>query len=150
MLFRGVLLEFCQAYTVHFLVALFNAKGLRPHLEALSIPHLDRVLSCSDLGTEPVWQLRQLVAVNDVSPASSIIVADYGFMNCRTQEQRTDLKTLYKQTFVKADADPVKLHEACNEGKIFEYLNSLLRFNKEQKQFFRPLLTNLYTMPDNS
>jgi hypothetical protein len=69
---------------------------------------------------------------------------DYGFMNCKTREQSAALKDVYRQFFQHRDGDPMKLHEAAIQGKLFQFVGSILKL----KRSFAKLMKNPYPLPD--
>ncbi|RIA81215.1 hypothetical protein C1645_790922 [Glomus cerebriforme] len=71
-------------------------------------------------------------------------VLNYGFMNCRTENERRQLKQMYKKLVKVPQFDPQDLHRACVMGKIFNYVSSILP-NEVVKA---NLLRNLYPLKD--
>lgn len=69
---------------------------------------------------------------------------DYGFSNCKTEEENVELKDVYRTFFDLRDADPIKLHEAAIEGRLFEYVGGLVKLKKK----FRRLMKNPYPLPE--
>lgn len=134
--------QFWTSYKSSSLIALFDNHGLKA--ERTRITHLEDVLAGV---IKSVWRLKQFVLSEDVDIQRSVVV-DYGFMNCRTQTEREELKEVYKQIFLEAQADPIKLHEAAIAGKIFEFSSGLLKFKNAQKKKFAKLMKNMYPLPD--
>jgi len=52
--------------------------------------------------------------------------SDYGFMNAPTVVEKTRLFSMYTQDFQRPNADPYQLHAACQKGKLFEHISSVL------------------------
>ncbi|RHZ45260.1 hypothetical protein Glove_682g42 [Diversispora epigaea] len=75
--------------------------------------------------TKSVYYLKQCVLSESVSLESSVIV-DYGFMNCRTEDEIKQLRNMYKKLFKTPRFDLQDLHKACMAGKIFNYIRSIL------------------------
>src|ERR1700733_11186799 len=46
------------------------------------------------------------------------VFVDYGFVNCRTEEERLELREMYRRIFDHYQADPVQLHEAAMSGRL--------------------------------
>ncbi|CAG8616088.1 3980_t:CDS:1 [Funneliformis mosseae] len=88
-----------------------------------------------------VYYLKQYVLSESVGLQNSVW-ADYGFMNCRTENETRQLKQMYKKLIKTPQFDPRDLHKACLAGKIFNYVRSILP-NEELKA---DLLRNLYPL----
>ncbi|KAI0920991.1 hypothetical protein AcW1_004886 [Taiwanofungus camphoratus] len=142
--------ELWMAYDKSALLDLINCKGLTSSL--LHFPHLTDVLQGSPNGFKSVWYLKQFVISEEgetLSPRLEISVAiDYGFVNCREEIQKQELKGLYKQFFLEASGDPIKLHEACIRGRLFDYVSKLVMLKKDERKMFKSLLKNPYPLPD--
>jgi hypothetical protein len=115
-----------------------DAKGLKHEHER--IPHLDDVLGGAP-GNKSVWDLKQYVITED-RPWIPSIGADYGFFNCRGEEEVLELKEVYRLLFSHHDVDPIKLHEAAIGGKLFQYVG---QFGKLKKKFNR-IMKNPYPL----
>ena len=74
------------------------------------------------------------------------VVADYGFMNCRNDSERRQLKRVYKAFFDSRDGDPLALHEAAIKGNIHGYVSKVVQGLRDPK--FQRLMKNLYPLPD--
>ncbi|PCH40898.1 hypothetical protein WOLCODRAFT_117892 [Wolfiporia cocos MD-104 SS10] len=140
--------EFCVAFEASSIIALFDHHGLKPQRE--NFHNLEDVLSGSPHVNKSVWDLKQFVMNKDMRLIPSVNV-DYGFMNCRTPDEYTELKALYKQLFElehKTSFDPVELHNAAIRGKIFEYASGVLKFKKGQKKLYTRLMRNPYPLAE--
>ena len=139
--------EFYQAYDSCSLVQLFSSKNI--NLEKFSL-HLADFLANAPLMNKSVWNLKQFVVADeqDSVPVPSIKV-DYGFINCRNEEEEVQLKEVYKNIFKEdSNADPLKMHEACLQGKIYDYVTTTLKLKeKDQGPLFRRLMKNIYPLP---
>ncbi|RHZ63871.1 hypothetical protein Glove_327g5 [Diversispora epigaea] len=91
-----------------------------------------------------VYSLKQYVLCESLRLVNPVR-ADYGFMNCRTANEITQLKNMYNKLIRHPKFDPQELHEACIKGKIFNYVKSILPSNELVKA---KLLKNLYPLPD--
>jgi len=140
--------EFWAAFDTSSLLDLFKRKGLLIRLRLLH-PNLQDVLNGSPREFKSVWFLKQFITANDgsVSLQDSAAV-DYGFKNCRTQEETNKLWDVYRQVLLEGKADPLKLHAAAISGKIFEFVSGLIKFTKSQRKELRQLLKNPYPLPD--
>ena len=75
------------------------------------------------------------------------VEADYGFItNCRNKEDAVQLKEAYKTFFEDSNGDPLKLHEACLQGKIYDYVWSTLKLDQTPSSFIRHLMKNPYPL----
>ncbi|CAB4433794.1 unnamed protein product [Rhizophagus irregularis] len=88
-----------------------------------------------------VYSLKQY-ALGDSVRLSPPIWADYGFMNCRTEDEKRQLRQMYTKLIKHPQFDPRDLHKACVSGKIFNYVRSILP-NEVLKPY---LLKNLYPL----
>ena len=141
--------EFYQAYDSCSLVQLFSSKNI--NLEKFSL-HLADFLANAPLMNKSVWNLKQFVVADeqDSVPVPSVKV-DYGFINCRNEEEEVQLKEVYKNIFKEdSNADPLKMHEACLQGKIYDYVTTTLKLKeKDQGPLFRRLMKNIYPLPQS-
>ncbi|GBC04566.1 hypothetical protein RclHR1_05740008 [Rhizophagus clarus] len=72
-----------------------------------------------------VYNLKQY-ALSDAVDLPRPVNVDYGFMNCSTEDERRQLKNIYRKLIKNPRFDPQDLHEACIAGKIFDYVRSIL------------------------
>ena len=138
--------EFYQAYDSCSLVQLFRSKNI-----SLSV-HLADFLANALHMNKSVWDLKQFVVADepDSVPVPSVRV-DYGFFNCRNEDEELQLKEVYKKFFEEdSNGDPLKLHEACLQGKIYDYVRTTLKWKgKDQRPLFRRLMKNIYPLPQS-
>jgi hypothetical protein len=88
-----------------------------------------------------VYLLKQYVLSESVG-LKPPVMADYGFMNCRTEDEKRQLKQMYKKLVKSPQFDPRNLHKACVAGKIFNYVRSII-----PNEVLKPkLLKNLYPL----
>jgi hypothetical protein len=143
--------EFYQAYDSCSLVQLFSSKNI--NLERFSL-HLADFLVNAPRMNKSVWNLKQFVIADEPDsdtgsvPVPSVRV-DYGFFNCRNEEEVVQLKEVYKKVFKEeSNGDPLKLHEACLQGKIYDYVRTTLKLKKkDQRPLLRRLMKNIYPLP---
>jgi hypothetical protein len=139
--------EFYRASESSSLVQLFNSKHIS--LEQ-SGPHLADLLAYAPHTNKSVWNLKQFVIADesDGVPVVCPVGIDYGFYNCRTQEQVLQLKKFYKKFFDDSNGDPLELHQACLQGKIYNYVRTTVKLNRSHKRSsFRQLVMNPYPLP---
>ena len=139
--------EFYQAYDSCSLIQLFSSKNI--NLESCGL-HLADFLANSPRMNKSVWSLKQFVEADELDgvPVPSVRV-DYGFFNCQNKEEEVQLKEVYKKVFDEnSDGDPLKLHKACIQGKIYDYVRMTLKLKKrDQSSLFRRLMRNIYPLP---
>ena len=141
--------EFYQAYDSCSLVQLFSSKNI--NLEQFGL-HLADFLANAPHINKSVWDLKQFVVANepDIVPVPAV-KADYGFFNCRNKEEEVQLKEVYKKVFENSNGDPLKLHQACLQGKIEDYVRATLKLKKKHRRpLFRRLMKNPYPLPKGS
>jgi hypothetical protein len=142
--------DFCAAYASSSLPSLFNKHGLAitdPYvLDLLSSPHFRK----------SVWDLKTYVEIKTINspedtavqPENSVRV-DYGFINCKTAEDHKMLFDVYKGFFLlQESANPIELHNACIEGRLFTYFAKDLGFKLRPTKTYQRLLKNFYPLPD--
>ena len=135
--------EFYQAYDSCSLVQLFKSKNI--NLEKISL-HLADFLANATRMNKSVWNLKQFVVADEADsvPVPSVQV-DYGFFNCRNEEEKVQLKKVYRNFFEDRNGDPLKLHEACLQGKIYDYVRRTLKLKEDQRSLSR-LMKNIYPL----
>jgi len=137
--------EFCAAYTSSSLFSLMKSKGL-------SIQHrsdeLEHILRHSPHSNESVWDLKQMVLRSGDNPPIPSVTMDYGFMNCQNPEHSAKLKDVYRRVLDRPNAQPLEMHKACIEGRLFEYVRGQVEVPKEDRKLLHHLMKNLYPLPD--
>ncbi|KAI0355491.1 hypothetical protein OH77DRAFT_1384013, partial [Trametes cingulata] len=122
--------------------ALFQRHGLQ------CSPLFPEVMSGTPHWGQSVWDLKQRIdqLAAGTPPATIIpsVYADYGYMNCKSTTDGMLLDSVYKSYFARPGADPLALHEACIRGKLFKYLEPLVRWPHRQRGKYARLLRNLY------
>ncbi|KZT05622.1 uncharacterized protein LAESUDRAFT_223155 [Laetiporus sulphureus 93-53] len=58
------------------------------------------------------------------------------------------LRKVYQDVFLKAKADPMKLHEAAMQGRIFDFVSGIVEIRADQKQELKELMVNVYPLRD--
>lgn len=135
--------ELHAAYESSSLIALLDSKGLQT--ERKKIVHLEDVLTGSPRVFKSVWYLKQIVMAQDNAMIPSVAV-DYGFINCKGDNEKLALKECYKRYFQDLDGDPLKLHEAAIAGKTLECVEGVVKLNKKDHKIMRRLMKNLYPL----
>lgn len=131
--------QFFDAYNKSSLATLFSAHGL-----PVTNPFVLDVLGDTPSHNKSVWDLKQFV-VADYQRLIPSITVDYGFINCGDSEETIhSLKQVYKNILVGANASPLKLHEACIQGKLFQFAKQVTQVDAK----FAPLMKNLYPLKD--
>jgi hypothetical protein len=91
--------------------------------------------------TKSVYYLKQYALSESVDLLRSVN-ADYGFVNCRTEDEKRRLKNIYRKLIKNPQFDPRDLHEACLAGKIFDYVKSILPNESLKVNLFK----NMYSL----
>ncbi|QRW13111.1 MYND Zn-finger protein [Ceratobasidium sp. AG-Ba] len=136
--------EFIYACDTSGLLRLFSTHG-----QTVPNPYIRDLLS--DMQTRnSVWDLKEFACGDEgmrqyIEPALPICV-DYGFFNCMSSEEEISLREVYKDILSRPDSDPLALHQACLQGKIFDHCSKLTNLSPEDK--FRRLMMNLYPLPE--
>ncbi|KDN44311.1 hypothetical protein RSAG8_05575, partial [Rhizoctonia solani AG-8 WAC10335] len=126
--------QFYNAYNKSSLPALFSTHGL-----PITNPLVLDVLGDVPRQTKSVWNLKQF-ALGYYQQLTIPVSVDYGFSNCGDEETIYSLQQVYRKIFVEANANPLKLHEACLQGKLFEHAKQLTRVDPK----FAPLMKNIH------
>ena len=138
--------EFCDAYRTGCLLDLFHSKGLQVSDNA----HLRDLLQGPTYCNKSVWNLKEFILQEDSTKEEPrmcpSVMVDYGFMNCRNDSERRQLKRVYKAFFDCHDGDPLALHEAAIKGNIHSYLSKVVQGLRDPK--FQRLMKNPYPLPD--
>ena len=109
------------------LIALFHAKELGEALH--KIPYLVNIFQNSS-NKKSVWYLKAFVMARDAELIPSI-TCENGFFNCKTEDERVELKDVYTKYFQSPQANSIKLHEACLDGKLYEYIGGIVKLMKK-------------------
>lgn len=131
--------EFCAAYISGALPSLFAEHGI-----VLDDPFVLDLLA-SSVSNKSVWNLKLYVIQPKSANARLIpsVAADYGFMYCQNEKDMEDLKQVYKQVLLRPGADPLALHQAAIQGKIFEHVRRLVTLKPKER--FARLMWNIYS-----
>ncbi len=120
--------EFCTAYKTSSIPALFDSKGLGEFLD----PRFRDAMSGSPRVWKSVWQLKhyiaQLVSAKPESPPKPTrdVSRDYGYNNCKNPAESKLLDDLYIKLFAEnSGVDPLRLHEACHQGELLEFVKKM-------------------------
>ncbi|KAI6105127.1 hypothetical protein EDD16DRAFT_1633679 [Pisolithus croceorrhizus] len=134
---------FWNAFKSHSLIALMDAKGLD---ERKRVKHLEAFLKAKPDGFCPtVWHLRLFAYSPDVDPPTHVAM-DYGFFNCQSVEEKFALKGVYKEVLESPFVDPMELHTACIQGRLYDFV---CQHNPNLEQRFKRLMANTYPLPGN-
>ncbi|KAF9261195.1 hypothetical protein L218DRAFT_1001890 [Marasmius fiardii PR-910] len=141
--------EYCVAYDTSAVYALLEKyKALPSGLPARVCDNLRVVLLSSPRMHYSVWHLKQCIddGLDEFQPHRSVAV-DYGFINCKSVPEREALVKIYRAAFDHKDCDEVKMHEACIQGKIFEYVTKFVPLKKkDEMQMMKRLMLNPYPL----
>lgn len=135
---------FWNAFQTNSLTALMDAKGLESMRKR--VKHLGAFLKIKPNDCRPtVWYLRLFVHSPDVDPPPHVAV-DYGFFNCKSVEEIFALKGVYKEVLESSMVDPMELHAACIQGKLYDFV---CQHKPNLEQRFKGLMANMYPLPGN-
>ncbi|KAH7890143.1 hypothetical protein F5I97DRAFT_642652 [Phlebopus sp. FC_14] len=131
--------EFCNAFRSSTLLDLFGAKEIIMDLISSSVQDVLRGPHKS------VWCLKQVALQDDPNfQVPNPVWFDYGFMNCKNDSEKRQLRRVYKAFFASPGADPLALHEAAIKGKIHGYVSNIVKGTKNPK--FERLMKNMYPL----
>ncbi|KAI9849141.1 MAG: hypothetical protein M1837_005371 [Sclerophora amabilis] len=117
---------------------LFEKYGMSP--EHQKHRHLSAFLSIpSGHGHQSVWSFNTFLCT-EVAEAPSSVLVDYGFLYCESARDRLELQGIYKSLLEKAD--PLDLHQACLQGKLFDFASKYIPINSR----FRKIMKNMYPL----
>ena len=92
--------------------------------EVTKVRNFNRFMNSISMWYQSVWGLKRFTRLSYPEPMRAVVV-DYGFMNCQTPKERIDLRRLYADFFSKG-RDEMNLHQACIDGRLFQFLESVL------------------------
>lgn len=115
--------EFWKAMVESKMVDLFRKYGLGDAIAELR--NFETLLSAVGTTHQSVWELKRFTRLSSPQPHRSVTV-DYGFYNCRTPLELSDLRQAYANFFAQG-GDEMALHEACLQGQLAPFLESELR-----------------------
>ncbi|KDQ23108.1 hypothetical protein PLEOSDRAFT_186168 [Pleurotus ostreatus PC15] len=146
LLSKSTFKELCQAYDSGSTLSLFKTKILVP------TPTIEEFLKGSN-SLYSVWKLKQFVLGTDdsVLRAAHSVWVDYGFINCDSDAERLDLKSIYKSVFQSTKyptMDPLELHQACISEKLFDFVGQFYTFKEKKRNKYIRLFENPYPLPD--
>ncbi|KIY66138.1 hypothetical protein CYLTODRAFT_423701 [Cylindrobasidium torrendii FP15055 ss-10] len=131
-------LDFCDAHENASMFALLKKYGVAPEYR-----HFEHVLGQSTVH-ESVWDLKEAL-LSEQTPPRSVLV-DYGFVNCRSNEEHARLVDVYKGMLHKPGFDEMDLHAACIKGDILKYADGILKFGAKEKKALAQLMKNPYPL----
>ena len=120
------------------LISFFRAQCFYLEFQRLEIPHLEEFLS-NPTNRPSVWDLSLFLNQTTFDPPN-IVCLEYGFIHCDTFEKKRLLKERYAEVLKKAD--PLDLHNACMEGKLFDFCSRHTNLSND----YRRLMNNLYPL----
>ncbi|KAJ8689537.1 hypothetical protein PTI98_012435 [Pleurotus ostreatus] len=147
LLSKSTFKELCQAYDSGSTLSLFKTKKI-----LVPTPTIEEFLKGSN-SLYSVWKLKQFVLGTDdsVLRAARSVWVDYGFINCASDAERLDLKSIYKSVFQSTKyptMDPLELHQACISGKLFDFVGQFYTFKEKKRNKYIRLFENPYPLPD--
>lgn len=129
--------QFWQAYNTQSIVALFDKCGYEA--ERKLFPHLEEVLGVEYLDElKSVWLLKFWINSAHMGIENLIpVMVDYGFANCTTEQQRQELKAVYQVYFTEKNGDPIALHNATMQGRLFRHFENIIKLSKKFKRLMK-------------
>ncbi|KAI0677728.1 hypothetical protein C8Q78DRAFT_106898 [Trametes maxima] len=144
--------EFCAAYQASKMFLLFAVYDI-PDAAIIRCDRYRDVMAGSPYHFKSVWWLKQYVDILHCSASGTrpklhqSAVVDYGYANCRNEGERKLLDDTYKRLFTDTEAEPMYLHRACMEGRLFQYVGEHVKL-KPWTDKFKRLLKNPYPPVD--
>ncbi|KAH8806868.1 hypothetical protein DL96DRAFT_1763937 [Flagelloscypha sp. PMI_526] len=141
--------EFWKAFEEGSLIDLFKKHGFSEQLSKLP-SHLSDFLSAPAWNMEhfssgggpvvpSVWALKHYIAVGNPWDDKFLpmpLQLDYGFRNCRgASPQKEELFHIYAS--VLARADPLELHQACIQGRLFDFCSQYTQIDQSKKKIMQ-------------
>ncbi|KAG6812093.1 hypothetical protein H0H92_004393 [Tricholoma furcatifolium] len=137
--------DLVEAYEDSKLLDFMRSHGLQIEHR---FPYLEKFLQSSM--RESVWWLKQLVEVGnaDEYQTEPTVAVDYGFDKCRPgTDDYANLKALYKQVLDMPQARPLDLHQACIQGKLYDYVTKFVAIKgRDSRKQFKRMLKNPYPL----
>lgn len=113
--------EFWEAMASSNVINLFTKYGLVQ--EVIRLRNFQNHMQNVTKGYQSVWELKRFTQQPLPHPMRAVQV-DYCFMRC-DGTQRMILRDIYRR-FFETGTDEMKLHEACVDGRLAEFLRSVL------------------------
>lgn len=136
--------EIHDAFSTSSLISLFDAHGLEAQRKRFT--YLEDILSNESM--KSVWHLKRAATSADC-PVNLPVGVDYGFANCKSEDERVKLMKVYRHFFEIPHASPVELHKACLEGKLYEFAVAHAELKKRDRKIMRHLMKNMYPLADD-
>lgn len=116
-----------KALKARTIFGLFERFGLGQ--QAASFPYLACFLS--DATFLSVWFLKQYCEVGKAEHMD-VLWQTYGFMHCGSSALRREkLKQVYARYFEARGGDPLELHDAAVQGRLFDHVSSVIPVNAD-------------------
>ncbi|KZP34029.1 hypothetical protein FIBSPDRAFT_943101 [Athelia psychrophila] len=104
------------------------------------LSYFEDVLLCTaSTSLKSVWRLKQFVFAdvgNTIDPIP-VVAIDYGFANCKQPQEINDMKGAYRKFFEGGAGDPIGLRNAAIAGKVFEYVEGIVKLKKKFRHFMK-------------
>lgn len=141
---RATFVQFHQAYLDGTLDRLAIKVGMEREVGAWK--RRGAVLGLKPGAPHPsAYDLKEFVASDQDIPKVPSLQVDYGYFNCKNPHERRLWRETYAKMFMAESFDFEKLHQACIQGKLYEYVKAVC---PETPKTFRRLAKNLYPLPD--
>ncbi|KZS94860.1 hypothetical protein SISNIDRAFT_484386 [Sistotremastrum niveocremeum HHB9708] len=132
--------EFHNAYIMGTLLDLMDRKGLRGARSQIH-PEFTSLMCRSTPELPPVWGLKAYSLCRMIETEHHIMIS-FGFANCSNDAEHKRLRLLYAKAFREWKISALKLQDAMENNKIYEYISGCPNFkgNKAERQFLRRIL----------
>ncbi len=87
-----------------------------------------------------VYNLQEACFKDDFSYITNSVIADYGFKNCKNDEEYSNLLGLYQGIIKCIGCDVEELHKACVNNKLKEFIKKI--HGKHQSGYYKWFLKN--------
>ncbi|KAH7099606.1 hypothetical protein BKA62DRAFT_709511 [Auriculariales sp. MPI-PUGE-AT-0066] len=90
-----------------------------------------------------VWNLKKFISSygDDIHIVPTSMLQDYGFINCRTSGDVEVLRHAYRRYFDSDWCQPLRLHEACIQGRLFQHIHGVVCLKNKK---LHALMRNCY------
>ncbi|KAJ8092492.1 hypothetical protein PM082_023745 [Marasmius tenuissimus] len=133
--------EYLAAYKSRKVYCLMEKYHTFAQLSPIAVPrHFSSVLKQGDLNTIPsVWLLKQSLLMGDTWP-DGFVGADYGFINCTSEDERSALADVYLAAFRTRGFSEMVMDRELHKSRTFDYVSRfvpMLRDGEKMSELMR-------------
>ena len=114
--------EFWKAMDNSTMVELFRTYNLGSNISRTR--NFETLMQGVGKWHQSVWELKKFTQFSESMPTRSVFT-EYGFQYCQSAQERIHLCYMYTEFFARCE-DEMKLHQACINGRLAEFLKSKL------------------------